>query len=116
MQWTTTSSPGFQRVTPGPTFQTISGRVRAADVVVLVRVVAEHRDRLAERRPDVVEVHARRHHAHDHLEGPRLGDLDLLELDGVHWFAEAILPDDPRGHRGRELAGLYVDLRDVGDI
>ena len=34
--------------------------VGATDVVVLVGVVAEHRDRLAQRRPDVVEVHARR--------------------------------------------------------
>ena len=39
--------------------------VRAADVMVLVGVVAKHRHRLAERGPDVVEVHARGHHAHD---------------------------------------------------
>ena len=45
--------------------------VRAADVMVLVRVVAEDRDRLAERRPDVVEVHAGRHDAHDDLERAR---------------------------------------------
>ena len=81
----TTSSPGFQRVTPSPTFQTIAGGVGAADVVAVLGVVAvaEDRDRLAQRRPDVVEVDAGGHHADDHLEGAGLGDLDLLELEGV---------------------------------
>ena len=52
-------------------------------MVILVGVVAKHRHRLAERRPDVVEVHAGGHDAHDDLERGRLGDLDLLELEGV---------------------------------
>ena len=61
------------------------GGVRAADVVAVLGVVAvaEHRDRLAERGPHVVEVDARGHDAHDHLERAGLRDLDLLELEGV---------------------------------
>ncbi len=78
------------------------GGVGAADVVVLVGVVAEHRHGLAERRPDVVEVHAGRHHADDHLERAGLGHLDLLELEGVDRLALALLADDPRGHRRAE--------------
>ena len=73
-------------------------RVRAADVVVL-GVVAEDRDRLAERRPDVVEVHAGGHHAHDHLEGAGLGYLHLLQLEGLDRLALALLADHPGGHR-----------------
>ena len=84
--------------------------VGAADVVAVLRVVAvaEDRDRLAERRPDVVEVDARGHHADDHLEGPGLGDLDLLDLEGVLGLALALLADHPRGHRLRQGAGLDV--------
>ena len=67
------------------------GSVGATDVVVLLGVVAEHRDRHAARGPDVVEVDARRHHAHDHLERPRLRDLDLLDLEGVLRLALALL-------------------------
>ena len=72
--------------------------VGAADVVAVLGVVAvaEDRDRLAERRPDVVEVHAGGHHAHDHLEGAGLGDLDLLELEGVLRLALALLRGSPR--------------------
>ena len=90
-----------------------AGGVRAADVVVLLGVVAEHRDRLAERRPHVVEVHAGGHHAHDHLERAGLGDLDLLDLEGVLGLALALLADHPRRHGLRELAGLYVELAHV---
>ena len=77
--------------------------VRAADVVAVLGVVAvaHHRNGLAERGPHVVVVHARRHHAHDHLEGARLGYLDLLDLEGVLRFAEALLADHPGGHRLR---------------
>ena len=71
-----------------------------------LRVVAEHGDRLAERRPDVVEVHAGRHHPDDHLKGVRLRNLDLLKADRINRLAEAILPDHPRRHRVRELARL----------
>ena len=117
MQWITTSSPGFQLVTPSPTFQTMPGGVGAADVVAVLGVVAvaEDRDGLAERRPDVVEVHAGGHHAHDHLEGAGLGHLDLLELEGVLGLALALLADHPGGHRLGQLAGLDVELRDLGD-
>jgi hypothetical protein len=73
-----------------------------------VVAVAHHRHGLAERRPHVVVVDPRGHHAHDHLERSRLGDLDLLDLEGVLRFAEALLADDPRGHRLRQLAGLGV--------
>ena len=93
-----------------------AGGVRAADVVVLVGVVAEDRDRLAERRPHVVEVHAGGHHAHDHLERAGLGNLDLLDLEGVDGLALALLADDPRGHRLGQLARLCVDVCDLGQI
>ncbi len=92
--------------------------VRAADVVAELGVVAvlHHRHRLAERGPHVVVVDARRHHAHDHLERARLGHLDLLDLEGVLRFAEALLADDPGGHRGGQLAGLGVYLGDLLQI
>ncbi len=76
--------------------------VGAADVVVLLGVVAEHGDGLAERGPDVVEVHPGGHHAHDHLERAGLGDLDLLDLEGVRRFAKPLLADHPCGHRAAE--------------
>src|SRR5207244_7310379 len=44
--------------------------------------------------------------AHDHLEGARLGHLDLLDLEGVLRFAEALLANHPGGHRLGQLAGL----------
>ena len=67
--------------------------------VLGVVAVAEDRDRLAERGPDVVEVDPRGHHADDHLEGARLGHLDLLDLEGVLGLALALLADHPRRHR-----------------
>ena len=78
-----------------------AGGVGAADVVAVLGVVAvaEDRDRLAERRPDVVEVDAGGHHADDHLEGAGLRDLDLLDLEGVLGLALALLADHPGGHR-----------------
>ncbi len=77
------------------------GSVGAPDVVAVLRVVAVAHDRhgLAEGGPDVVVVHARGHHPHDHLEGAGLRHLDLLELEGVAWLAEPLLADHPRGHR-----------------
>ena len=94
------------------------GGVGAADVVAVLGVVAvaEDRDRLAERRPDVVEVDAGRHHPDDHLEGARLGDLDLLELEGVGRLALALLADHPGRHRLRQRAGLNVKLRDCAGV
>jgi hypothetical protein len=93
-----------------------AGGVGAADVVVLVGVVAEDGHRLAEGGPDVVEVHARGHHADDHLEGGGLGYLDLLDLEGVHGLALALLADHPRRHRGGQLAGLGIDIGDLGQV
>ena len=100
----------------GPDLPHDARGVRAADVVVLVGVVAEDRDGLAERRPDVVEVHAGGHDADDDLEGAGLGHLDLLDLEGVDRLALALLADDPGGHRGRQLARLGVDVRDLREI
>ena len=93
-------------------------RVGAADVVAVLGVVAvaEDRDRLAQRRPDVVEVDAGRHHADDHLEGPWLGNLDLLELEGVVWLALALLADHPGRHRLGQGSGLDVQLRDCACV
>jgi hypothetical protein len=85
-------------------------------VVVLVGVVAEDGDRLAERGPDVVEVHAGGHHAHDDLERAGLRDLDLLDLEGVQRLALALAPDDPGGHRAGQLAGLGVDGGDLREV
>ena len=90
-----------------------AGGVGAADVVVLLGVVPEHRDRLAQRRPYVVEVHARRHHPHDHLERAGLGDLDVLDLEGVLRLALAVLADHPCRHRLRQLAGADIELAHV---
>ena len=94
------------------------GGVGAADVVAVLGVVAvaEDRDRLAERRPDVVEVDAGRHHADDHLEGAGLGNLDLLELEGVVGLALALLADHPGRHRLRQRSGLDVQLRDCAGV
>ena len=86
------------------------GRVRAADVVVLVGVVAEDGHGLAERRPHVVEVHAGRHDADDDLERAGLRHLDLLDLERVDGLALALLADDPRRHRGGQLARLGVHV------
>ena len=95
---------------PGADLPDDPGGVRAADVVAELGVVAvaHHRHRLAERRPHVVVVDPRRHHPHDHLEGARLGHFDLLDLEGVLGLAEALLADDPGGHRLGQDAGLYV--------
>ena len=84
--------------------------------VLGVIAVAEHRDGLAERRPDVVEVDPCGHHADDHLEGAGLRDLDLLDLEGVLRLALAILADHPRGHRLGQGARLDVQLGDFGDV
>src|SRR4051794_41510901 len=94
------------------------GGIRAADVVAEFRMVAvaPDPDGLAERRPDVVVVHAGGHHAHDHLERARLGHLDLLELEGVLRLALTLLANDPRRHRAGQLARLDVYLRDLRDI
>src|SRR5205814_5874911 len=75
-----------------------------------VVAVFNHRPRLALRRPDVVVVDPRGHHAHDDLEGARLGHLDLLDLESVLGLAEALLADHPRRHRGGQLAGTGADV------
>jgi hypothetical protein len=89
--------------------------VGPADVVAVFRVVAiaEDGDRLAEGRPYVVEVHAGRHHPDGDLEGAGLGNLDLLQLEGVGWLALAVLADDPGGHRLGQGAGLGPDVGHV---
>ena len=78
--------------------------------------VAEDADRLAERGPDVVEVHAGGHHADDDLEGAGRRDLDLLDLEGVDGLALALLPDDPCGHGLGQFSGLGLDVGDLGQI
>jgi hypothetical protein len=89
--------------------------VGAADVVPPLRVVAvvEDRDRLAQRRPDVVEVDPGRHHADDHLERARLRQLDLLELERVLGLPLALRPDDPGSHRVGQRARFHIELRDL---
>src|SRR6185437_100340 len=95
-----------------------AGGVRAADVMAPLRVVAvaPHPDGLAEGGPHVVEVHAGRHHAHNHLERAGLGYLDLLKLERVDRLALALLADDPGGHGGRELSRLGFDGCDLAEI
>jgi hypothetical protein len=44
----------------------------------------------------------------DHLEGAGLGNLDLLELEGVGRLALPLLADHPGRHRLRQRSGLYV--------
>ena len=103
---------------PSPTFQTTPDASEPPMWWPPVRVVAvaEHRDRLAERRPHVVEVDAGRHHAHDHLERAGLGDLDLLELEGVGRLALALLADHPGRHRRGQLARLGLDVCDLAQV
>jgi hypothetical protein len=93
-------------------------RVGAADVVAPLGMIAVAEDRhwLAERRPDVVEVHACGHDAHDHLERSGLGELDLLELESVLGLALTLGANHPRRHRSRQLAGRHVELRDLGYV
>jgi hypothetical protein len=112
LQWTTTSSPGLPAGDALADLPDDAGGVGAADVVVLV-VVAEDGDGLAERGPHVVEVDPRGHHADGHLERAGLGHLHLLELERVERFALTLLADDPCGHGGRELSGLHVQLRHI---
>jgi hypothetical protein len=92
--------------------------VRAADVVAELGVVsvAPDPDRLAERGPDVVVVHARRHDPDDHLEGSGLRHLDLLELEGVARLTLALLADHPRGHRVRERPRLHGQRAGLGQV
>ncbi len=84
--------------------------------VLGVVAVAEDRNRLAERCPDVVEVDAGGHDADDHLERCGLRDLDLLDLESVLGLAFALLADDPGGHRLRQRAGLHIEIRDFGYV
>src|SRR5215207_11103151 len=83
---------------------------------LLVVAVAEDRHGLAERRPDIVEVDAGGHHADDHLEGAWLGDLDLLDLEGVLGLTLALWADHPGGHLLGQLARFDIELRYVGDL
>ncbi len=85
-------------------------------MVILVGVVAEDRHRLAERRPDVVEVDAGGHHPHDHLERARLGNLDLLEAEGVDRLALALSANHPGRHALREGAGVGAHLGDLVQV
>ena len=93
-------------------------RVRAADVMAPLGMVAvaPHADGLAQRGPHVVEVHAGRHHAHDHLKRAGLGHLDLLQLERVDRLALALLADDPRRHRLRQLTRLGVHCCDLAEV
>ena len=93
-----------------------SGGVRAPDVMVLVGVVAEHRNRLSQRGPHVVEVDAGRHHADDDLKGAGLGYLDLLQLEGVGRLALPFLANHPGRHRGRQLSGFGFDGCNLTEI
>ena len=96
----------------GPDLPDHAGGVRAADVMTELGMVAvlHDRDGLAQRRPHVVVVDPGGHHADDHLEGGGLGDLDLLQLEGVLGLSLALLADHPGGHRVGQLAGLDVHL------
>ena len=85
--------------------------VGAGDVEGLL-VPVERRDRLAERGPDAVVVHARRHHEHQHLvvaDGPGRHDL---ELHRAFRRAVALLADGPGPHLCRHMA----ERRDLADL
>ena len=77
-----------------------AGRVGAGDVIGIA-VDVEHGDWFAERRPNSVVVHARRHHEHEHVvtvEGPGRHDFDLHRLFGR---TVPLLANDPCVHRLR---------------
>ena len=92
MQWITTSSPGFQRVTPSPTFQTIPEASEPPMWWSSLRVVAEAPDTgcpsaahtLLKFTPAAITRTI-------DLERAGLGYLDLLELEGVDRLALALL-------------------------
>src|SRR4051794_32984730 len=117
LQWITTSSPGFQVVTPSPTFHTTP---EASEPPMWCPYSGwspyPNTDGLAHRRPHVVVVDPGGHHAHDDLERAGLGNLDLLNLEGVRRLALALLADHPGGHRVRQLAGLGVDAGDLAGV
>jgi hypothetical protein len=96
----------------GPDLPDDAGAVGPADVMAVLGMIArsEDGDRLAERRPDVVVVDAGRHHPDDDLERAGLGNLDLLDLEGVDRLALALLADHPGGHRRRQRAWCEVEV------
>ena len=90
--------------------------IGSADVVILPGVVAKDGDRSPQGGPDVVEVDAGGHDADDDLERGGLGDLDLLDQEGVDGLALAVGADDPGRHGLRQLARLGRDPGDLGQI
>ena len=85
--------------------------VRAGDVVVgLVHV--EHRDRLAERRPDAVVVDAGGHHQDQDLVAVERRRRHHLLLHRDRGLAVALAPDHPGVH----VAGHVAERRDRADL
>src|SRR5690606_10232282 len=88
-----------------------AGRVRARDVVGRL-VHVEHRNRLAQRRPDAVVVDARGHHHDQHLVAVQGGRRHHLLLHGDAWLAVALAPDDPGVH----VLGHVAEWRNLADL
>ena len=84
-----------------------AARVRTHDVEVgglaPPRLRLRDVDRDAARRPDVVEVHPCRHHQHQGVVRPQLGNVDDLVLDGLLGIAVAVGTHQLRVHLRRHL-------------
>ena len=95
-----------------------AGGVGAADVMAPLGVVAvvEHRDGLAERRPDVVEVDPAAITRTITSKAPGSGSSTSSSLKASFGSPSRSAPDHPGGHRLGQLARLDVQLRDLGYV
>src|ERR1700722_6353124 len=92
-------------------------RVAAADMKIRVIVLgllarADHVDWRSERRPDVVEIHARRHHVDEHFAGADFRHRGFLDLELMLGFAEPVRADHLRIH----MFGHVPDRRPLPDF
>ena len=87
-----------------------AARVGAADVKSFLFALLLPRlddvDGHAQRGPDVVVVHARRHHVNEHVPRPDLGHLDLFLLESVGGLAETFGTDQLSDHALGHVAEL----------
>jgi len=93
-----------------------AGAVAAAGVEVLglarLLALADHVERRAQRRPDVVVVDPRRHHVDQHFVGAEGRRRDDLAPPRLARRAETVLPHDVRVHARRHVA----DGRSLAEI
>ena len=99
LQWRTTSSPTFQRVTPFDRASTRRPTRRSRRCGSPSSWTLRIADRLAETGPDPVVVHAGGYHENEDLAGAGLrASPSISRLNDVIGLAEALLPDHPGVH------------------